>query len=205
MTRFRDLDGDQKDAFKELLLRGIDRRIHEEIEYTNQVYRLLVLGNGAGIALLATFMGAVAATGNPFADLVAPLWKFFIGCVLAALIYAPLMAVSSQATNHIARQALAFFQNQIDIESLQGYGFNRLGLWVVRLLALASLSFFSWGVYQCIQILKSLQAHLTRCCSGPPTARFARFRRPLTAGVSRTGRRLTFPRFNHEARALTAR
>jgi hypothetical protein len=120
------------------------------------VYRLLVLGNGAGIALLATFMGAVAAAGNPLANLVAPLWKFFIGCVLAALIYAPLMAVASQATNHIANQAFAFFQNQIDIESMQGYGFNRLGLWVVRLLALGSLSFFSWGVYQCIQILKSL-------------------------------------------------
>lgn len=66
------------------------------------------------------------------------------------------MAVASKAANHTAIQALAFFQNQIDIESMQGYGFNRLGLWVVRLLSFASLSFFSWGVYQCIQILKLL-------------------------------------------------
>jgi hypothetical protein len=155
MTRFHDLDTDQKGAVKELLLRAIDRRVREEIDYTSQVNRLLLLGNGAGVAILVTFMGAVASNGNPLADFAAPLWKFFIGCVLAALIYFPTLAVASEATFHIEKQAMAFFQNQIDLEALQGYGFNRLGLWCVRLLSLAS-SFFAWGVYQCIQILKSL-------------------------------------------------
>jgi hypothetical protein len=156
MTRFHDLDAEQKDAFKELLLRAIDRRIREEMDYTSQVNRLLLLGNGAGVAILVTFMGAVASNGNPLAEFAAPLWKFFIGCVLAALIYFPTLAVASQATFHIEKQAKAFFQNQMDIEALEGYGYNRFGRWFVTLLSLMSLFFFSWGVYQCIQILKSL-------------------------------------------------
>lgn len=156
MTLFRDLDADQKDAFKELVLRAIDRRVREEIEYTNQVNRLLLLGNGAGVAILVTFMGSVASHGNPLAEFAAPLWKFFIGCVLAALIYLPTLAVASQATFHIEKQAMSFFQNEIDLDTLRGYGFNRFGQWVISSLSLASLLFFSWGVYQCIQILKSL-------------------------------------------------
>lgn len=128
MTRFNDLDADQKIAFKELLLRGIDRRIREDIEYTNHVYRLLILGNGAGIALLAPFLGAVAARGNPLGDLVSPLWKFFLGCVFAALIFAPLMAVAAQATTHTVNQAVEFFKNQADLESLQGWGLSKRAL-----------------------------------------------------------------------------
>jgi hypothetical protein len=95
MTHFRDLDPNQKEAVRELLLRGIDRRIREDIEYTNQIFRLLIVGNGAGVALLATFMGAVAANGHPVSALVTPLWKFFLGCISAAFIYWPLVAVAS--------------------------------------------------------------------------------------------------------------
>lgn len=156
MTHFKDLDDSQKDAIKELVIRGIDRRIHEETEYTSQIFRLLILGNGAGVVLLTTFMGAVAAAGNPIASLVTPLWKFFLGSVSAALIYAPLMAVASNATKHSANQAIAFFKNELEIESLQGYGLNKLGILIVRILVLVSFLFFAWGVYQCIQILHSL-------------------------------------------------
>ena len=78
MTKYKDFDDDQKSAVKELLFIGIERRIKEEGEYTNQVFKLLILGNGAGIALLSTFMGAIAASGNPISELVSPLWKFFL-------------------------------------------------------------------------------------------------------------------------------
>lgn len=156
MTLFNDLDQNQKDAVKELFLRGIDRRIREEIEYTNQIFRLLILGNGAGIALLGAFMGALASSGNTIADLVSPFWKFFIGSLLAAFIYAPLMAVAARATNHAVKQAMAFFRNQLPIEEMQGWGFSPRGLWVIRILGFSSLSFFAWGVYQCLQVLKSL-------------------------------------------------
>lgn len=156
MARFRDLDPDEKDAFKELVLRGIDRRIREETEYTNQVIRFLVLGNAAGIVLLAGFMGGVASKDGALTELVSPLWKFFFGCVFAALIYAAHMVVSTQATNYILKQAVAFFKSEIEMESMSSYGFSKRGIWIVRLLALTSMIFFTWGVYQCIQILKTL-------------------------------------------------
>ncbi len=156
MTLFRDLDPDQKEALKEVVFRGIDRRIREEIEYTNQVIRFLVLGNAAGIVLLAGFMGGVASKDGALIELVSPLWKFFFGCVFAALIYAAHMTVSAQATNHIVKQAVAFFRSEIEIDSMRGYGFSKTGLWIVRLLALTSMIFFTLGVYQCIQILKTL-------------------------------------------------
>lgn len=156
MTYFKDLDPAQQEAFRELVLRAVDKRIREEMHYTNQVFRLLVFGNGAGVALLATFMGAVAATGNPVGELVTPLWKFFFGSVSAALIYGPLFAVAGQATNHMGEMASKFILNEIEIESMQGYSLNRRGRLVVGFLALVSLLFFAWGVYQSVQILKSL-------------------------------------------------
>lgn len=154
MTKFKDFDDNQKDALKDLLLIAIERKIKEEIELTNQIFRLLILGNGAGIALLATFMGAIAATENPISELVSPLWKFLIGAVLAALIYAPLFAVASQATIHVSNQVLEFLQNKIDLETIEGWGLSQTGLKLVRLLALLSLISFFWGVYQCISILE---------------------------------------------------
>lgn len=156
MTFFKDLDDAQKDAIKDLVIRGVERRIQEETEYTNQVFRLLALGNGAGVVLLATFMGAIATAGNPIANLVAPLWKFFLGSVAAALIYAPLMAVAADATKHVADQAFKVFNNKMEIESLQGYGLNKRGLFIIRALAFTSLVLFAWGVYQCIRILNAL-------------------------------------------------
>jgi hypothetical protein len=156
MTHFKDLDNDQKNAFKDLLMRAIDRRVREELDYTNQVFRFLVYDHGAGVALLATFMGAVAAAGSPLAALVSPLWKFFIGCIIAAVIYAPMMAVAGDATNHTVNQAVNFFLNQLPVEDLKGYHFSTFGQAVVRILAMTSLTFFSWGVYQSIQILKLL-------------------------------------------------
>lgn len=126
------------------------------MEYTNHVYRLLVLGNGAGIALLASFMGVVAGRGHPVAELVPPLWKFLLGCILAALIYAPHMAVAAQAVNHAANQTIQFLKNEIDLESVQGWVLDRRGQRVIALLALSSFLLFVVGVIQCIYVLASL-------------------------------------------------
>jgi hypothetical protein len=157
MTKFRDLDDDQRGAFKELFMRGLDRRIKEEMDFTNQAFRLLMLGNGAGIALLASFIGAVAGRGHPVGDLVSPLWKFLLGVVCAGLISAPFMAVASQATNHTINQLMQFFRNEIDIESMQGWGFTKRGRIVIGGLSLLSLLFFVIGVMQCIWLLNTLK------------------------------------------------
>lgn len=154
MTKFKEFDNNQKSAFKELLFIIIERRIKEEIEYTSHVFKFLVLGNGTGIALLATFMGGIAATGNPISELVSPLWKFLIGATLAAFIYVPLFAVASQATIHTVDQVSDFLQSKLDFEDIKGWSLNKKGLLVVQVLASASLILFFWGVYQCISILE---------------------------------------------------
>jgi hypothetical protein len=157
MTKFRELDSDQKAMAKEMLMRAIDRRVKEDIEYTNHVYRLLVLGNGAGIVLLASFIGVIAGKGQSVTELVPPLWKFLLGCILAALIYAPHMAVATQAVNHAAAQTLQFLKNEIELESIQGWVLNKRGQRVVALLALLSFALFVVGVLQCIYLLSSLR------------------------------------------------
>lgn len=156
MTKFRDLDDNQKSAFQELIYLGIERRIKEEIDYTSQLLRLLLLGNGTGIALLFAFMGAIAASGNPVSELVSPLWKFFIGAFFASLIYAPLFAVAVQATNHTITQTIDFLQNKIDLEEMQGWGLTKTGVIFIQILASISLILFFWGVYQCVLILEKL-------------------------------------------------
>ena len=156
MTQFKDFDDDQRVALKELLLRAVDRRVKEDMEYTNHVYRLLVLGNGAGIALWASFIGVVAGRGHPVGDLVSPLWKFLLGCVLAAFIYAPLMGVASQALNHQVKQTVQFFRNELEFETIQGWSLNKKGRILVGVLALSSLVCFVAGVSQCIWHLNSL-------------------------------------------------
>jgi hypothetical protein len=157
LTRFKDLDPDQRGAFKELLLRAVDRRVKEDMDYTSQAYRLLALGNGAGIALLASFMGVVAGRGNPLDALVSPLWKFLLGVLLAALINVPLMAVAAEAVNRQVNQTVEFFQNKADLESIQGWGLSKRGRILVALLALSSLACFIWGVAQCIWLLNSVK------------------------------------------------
>ena len=151
--KYQDMDVSQKDAFRELCMLFVERRIREDVEFTNQFFRLLVLGNGAGIAILATFMGAIAGKGHTVALLVAPLWKFFLGSVFAASIYFPLMLVAIQATIVVSNQIIEFFQNQRDSAEITGYGLNRFGKFVVFTLAFLSLVMFITGVHQCISIL----------------------------------------------------
>lgn len=157
MTKFREFDDDQRTVFKELLFRGIDRRIKEDMEYTSHVFKFLVLGNGAGIALLASFMGVVAGRGNPLDALISPLWKFLLGAVLAALIYAPMMAVATEATTKTLAEAVEFFQNRIEFEAMQGWGLSKRGRRVVAWLMALSLICFVWGVVQCVGILSSIK------------------------------------------------
>lgn len=157
MTKFRELDADQKAIVKEMLLRAIDRRVKEDMEYTSQVYRLLVLGNGAGIALLASFMGVVAGRGHSIDALVSPLWKFLLGCILGALIYAPHMGVAAQAVYHAANQTTQFLKNELDLESIQGWGLSKRGRKLIAILALGSLILFVLGVIQCIYLLSTLR------------------------------------------------
>ena len=85
-----------------------------------------------------------------------PLIMFFIGAILAALVYVPLFAVASQATTNITNQVTAFFLNKREFEELQGYGLNCAGRIVVYVLLLSSSIMFGVGIYKCISVLGRL-------------------------------------------------
>ena len=109
-----------------------------------------------GIVLLATFMGAVVRNNAQVSMLRTPLIMFFIGALLAALVYVPLSAVASQATTNVTTQVTELFLNKKEFEELQGYGLNCAGRVVVNILLLSSLIMFGMGVYKCISVLGRL-------------------------------------------------
>jgi len=112
-----------------------------------------MLANGTGIALLATFMGALVRNAVEIVQLKTPMVIFLVGAFLAALVYLPLMSVANAATNNITSQVTDFFLNKKDIETMQGYSLNRAGRTVVMLLQVTSLILFVIGVATCIPIL----------------------------------------------------
>jgi hypothetical protein len=151
--KFKDLSDYQREAFRELYLTALAVRTTEEQHYTQQFYRLLMLGNGTGIALLATFMGALVKENKQVTQLRTPMIVFLIGACAASLVYFPLMSVANAATNNITNQVTEFFLNKKDLETIQGYGLNLAGRIVISVLLFASLVLFVVGVILCIRIL----------------------------------------------------
>lgn len=146
----------QQAAFRDFLGTVINIKSQEEQKYIHDGYRLLVLGNGAGIAILATFMGSLASHGNKISGLIVPLTLFTMGVVLAALTYVPLIAVSNQATVNVTNQVTEFFLNKKDVEALQGYGFTKKGRLILAILLVGSFIMFCVGTYMCLSLLNGL-------------------------------------------------
>jgi len=144
--KYKDMSKEQQDAFKGYFLMALTVKTQEEKAYTDQFFRLLMLANGTGIALLATFMGALIRNAQQVVQLKTPMVIFLIGACIAALVYVPLMAVANTATNVIATQVTDFFLNNKDLETIQGYGLSLRGRVVVMLLLLASLILFVIGL-----------------------------------------------------------
>ena len=76
--KYKEMSKEQQEAFRSLFLNALSIKSQEEQQYTQQFFRLLVLGNGTGIVLLVSFIGANAGKNLPyFSDLVFPLTMFF--------------------------------------------------------------------------------------------------------------------------------
>jgi hypothetical protein len=151
--KYNEMSDEQKEAFRGLFLMALTVRTQEEKHYTEQFLRLLMLANGTGIALLASFMGALIRDTQQIAQLKTPMIIFLAGTFVGALVYVPLMDVASAATFNITTQVTDFFLNQKEVETMQGYGLNRVGRAVVRLLLFSSLVLFVVAVAMCIRIL----------------------------------------------------
>jgi hypothetical protein len=154
--KFDQMTPEQQEAFRDAFLTIISVKSQEEQRYTEQFFRLLVLGNGTGVVLLATFMGALVHNNGAVGSLRTPLIIFSIGAILAALVYVPLMLVANQASIAIFQQITEFFLNKKDVETIEGYGFNKRGSVVVFSLLISSLLAFVIASVFCIRILGRL-------------------------------------------------
>jgi hypothetical protein len=156
VTKFKDLNEDQRNALIGFCNLAVGKRLDEQHRYTNEVIKLLIFANGAGIALIASIMGAFVGSHQDIANWISPIWRFFAGCVMSSLIYGVLGSVSEKATQHVSEQVTSFYLNKIDVESVTGYGLNRIGRLVILILTILAFSAFVWGVYLSVQALKTL-------------------------------------------------
>lgn len=148
--KFSDLSDRHADAIASLYLKIAEIKAAESQELARAGLRLLVLGNGAGILLLATFMGVIVQKGEPLSDLVTPLVWFLVGTILSALIYVPLIVVARDAANHLGTSIENFFKDKIELEELQSYGLTKRGAKIVNGLLMLSLFCFVVGVILCV-------------------------------------------------------
>lgn len=154
--KYTEMSDEQQEAFRGFFLMVLSTKSQEEKAYTDQFFNLLVIANGTGIALLATFMGALVKNAQQIVQLRTPMIIFLVGAFLAALVYLPLMSVANAATNNISTQVTDFFLDKKDLETIQTFGLNCAGRIIVSLLLLTSLLLFVVGVAMCIRILSRI-------------------------------------------------
>lgn len=157
MTKFSQLHADQKDAMTQFLAIGLGRLINDQMEHTNQAHKLLVLGNGAGIALLASFMGVILSNKQPIDDLVAPLGVFLLGTIFAAIIHAQLSVFMHGSVTFHFTQAQDFLLDRVDLEGFKNWVPNRTNKFIGAALPLASFLCFIIATGRCVYILAKLQ------------------------------------------------
>ncbi|MBT5305468.1 MAG: hypothetical protein HOL31_10350 [Candidatus Scalindua sp.] len=150
------MNDDQKEAFREYYMLVLQTRITSMQRYSDQVLRFLLLGNGAGILLLATFMGNLAGNNKDFSMMVNPLMAFVFGLLLAALVFIPLIYIANKSVNKISNQSIDFFFNHSSTCNLRDYIVKPFLRIVVMGLFIISAIMFFLGVYQSFTILKQI-------------------------------------------------
>lgn len=140
--KFSQIPERNAEALRTFYLTVAETTASESQRYSHEGLRLLLVGNGAGIAVIASLSSGYLAAGGKFGELAAPVIAFLIGTLLAGLAYIPLIAVSGNAASHIGRALEAFFQDQYEVEELQSWGFTKGGrILLLSLFAAALLSF----------------------------------------------------------------
>lgn len=117
--RFSQLPERQANAIAEFYLKVAEIKAAESQDLSRSGLQMLVIGNGAGIAVLTTFMGVIVQKGESLSDLIAPLTAFLAGATVAALMYLPLIQVARDAANHIGTSVEAFFRDQYGVGGTQ--------------------------------------------------------------------------------------
>lgn len=148
--KFSQLPERHANAIAEFYLKVAEIKAAESQGLSRSGLQMLVIGNGAGIAVLATFMGVIVQKGESLSDLIAPLTAFLAGATVAALMYLPLIQVARDAANHIGTSIEAFFRDQMELEELKGYGLSKIGNVLVNGMLLSSIVCFVVGIVLCV-------------------------------------------------------
>ncbi len=148
--KFSQLDARNAEAIAGFYIKIAEITAAQSQQLAQDGLRLLVLGNGAGVAILATFLGGIIQNGKPVDDLLVPLIWFLIGVVFAALVYLPLIVVASDTAKHIGEGIEKFFKDEVNLEELQGYGLTKRGVFLVNTFLLLSIICFVVGIILCI-------------------------------------------------------
>ena len=153
--KFSQLNDPQQRAVQAALETLLSTKAQEDHQLSMSGYRLLIIGNGAGVTLLAAFMSSIV--GEPlFSSLLAPLAIFLAGLLVAALSYIPLVAVTNRSLIALWNEYNSIVRDQKELEDFKGYGFNALGKFIFfGLLAIALLCFL-WGAIWVIVALASV-------------------------------------------------
>ena len=124
--KFSQLNDPQQRAIQAALETLLSTKAQEEHQLSMSGYRLLILGNGAGVTLLAAFLSSIV--GEPlFRDLLAPLALFLFGLLLSALSYIPLVAVTNRSLVALWNEYNSIVRDEKHLEEFKGHGFNALG------------------------------------------------------------------------------
>ena len=154
--KFSDFSDREAQALVTYYTQLLTVKAQEDQSYNQAGVRLLLLANGAGIALLGTFVGGLAQAQTPLTPFILPLICFLTGLITGGLLYLPLMAVSSNAITVMGQNIELFITNKKNIEELQYYGFNRRGRIIMLSIALISMGSFVAGVWQSVSALIQL-------------------------------------------------
>jgi hypothetical protein len=144
--KFSELPDKQTNALIEFYARITDICSQEARSYSLAGFRLLLLGNSAGVAFLATTLAGLYTANASREDLILPLILFLVGVLFAGLAYLPVIGVASNAAKHIGESVEKFIKDELDLEELQGWGHTKFTMGILRGCILVSLGCLLIGV-----------------------------------------------------------
>lgn len=136
--KFSEIPEKKATALIAFYTRIVDVIAQEQRAYSLAGFRLLLMGNGAGIVLLASTLAGLYTSNASRGALVTPFILFLLGALFAGLAYFPVIAVASGAAKHIGESVEKFIKDEIDLEQLQGWGHSKASLNVLRLFVFIS-------------------------------------------------------------------
>ena len=152
--KFSELPEAQSKALTDFYGRIVDALAQEQRAYSLAGFRLLLLGNSAGVALLAGKFAGLYSTNASQTDLVTPLIFFLVGVFAGGFAYWPVIAVASGTARHIGDSVEKFIRDEIELEDMRSWGHNKLSTFLLMLFVWSSLICLIIGTIMVVRVLR---------------------------------------------------